>query len=242
MKNMPINSNCQSKEELSVSQLMQSPFVTGSLVVNFNQNKITLYGEELTIQPKVLELLIILCAANGRTLSKQELIDRLWADTVVGPDSLANTMTKLRKVLNDDPKKPVFIKTVQRKGYVWLASVKSLKEDKTQFTFKKIFIIASVLAIGVWFYYFLQSKKQPDKFPFPDLSIKKLDEGGYEIEVGIDGTLTKEKEKAMLAELKRITGEESSDMVFTVDEVAHNCAEQTVENSDKQLCVKDKNK
>ena len=44
-------------------------------------------------------------------------------DTVVGPDSLANTMTKLRKVLQDDPKAPEYIKTVQRKGYIWLPQV-----------------------------------------------------------------------------------------------------------------------
>ena len=37
-------------------------------------------------------------------------------------------------------------------------------------------------------------------------------------EVGIEGKLTKEKELAMLEEIKRITGEETSGMVFTVDE------------------------
>ena len=93
MKNMIIDSYVSSNQPLTISQLMQSPFKTGSLIVNFSQNLVSLAGEDLILQPKVLELLIILCAANGKTVSKQELIDTLWADTVVGPDSLANTMT-----------------------------------------------------------------------------------------------------------------------------------------------------
>jgi DNA-binding winged helix-turn-helix (wHTH) protein len=125
---MKINTYTQSDEILTASQLMQSPFATQSLIVNFSQNQVTLNGEELILQPKVLELLIILCAANGKTLSKQELINKLWADTIVGPDSLANTMTRLRKALKDDPKKPLFIKTVQRKGYLWIPRVESIKK------------------------------------------------------------------------------------------------------------------
>ena len=93
MKNMIIDNYVKSDESLSVSQLMQSPFKTGSLIVDFTQNLVTLDAEDLILQPKVLELLIILCAANGKTLSKQTLIDKLWANTIVGPDSLANTMT-----------------------------------------------------------------------------------------------------------------------------------------------------
>ena len=241
MINKTINHNIQSDEEFAVSQLMQSPFVTGSLIVNFSQNQITLNGKHIILQPKVLELLIILCTANGRTLSKQELIDRLWADTVVGPDSLANTMTRLRKALNDAPKKTTFIKTVQRKGYLWLPNVESVKTDNKLFILKASFLFTGVFILGALLYFFTLPKGEPKKFPFPDLTIKKLDDGGYEIDVGIEGELTAEKEKAMLKELKRITGEESSDMVFTIDEVAPKC-EQKTSQSEKQKCETDINK
>jgi DNA-binding winged helix-turn-helix (wHTH) protein len=116
MKNMIIDDYVKSDEPLSVAQLMQSPFKTGSLIVDFSQNLVSLDGEDLILQPKVLELLIILCAANGKTLSKQELVDTLWADTVVGPDSLANTMTRLRKILKDDPKTRYLLKPFSVKG------------------------------------------------------------------------------------------------------------------------------
>ncbi len=239
MINKEISKNTQQNKQVTVSQLMQAPFATGSLIVNFNQNQITLDGEKLVLQPKVVELLIILCATNGKTISKQELIEQLWPDTIVGPDSLANTMTRLRKALNDDAKNPQFIKTVQRKGYLWLPPVKNVTKSNRALPSKKSMILLSILLFGCLLYFTFPSAPEPEKFPFPDLSIKKLDQGGYEIEVGIDGKLTKEKEKAMLEELKRITGEESSGMVFTVDDIPPYC---TDKNNKKQPCTKDENK
>ncbi|NQZ90079.1 MAG: winged helix-turn-helix transcriptional regulator [Colwellia sp.] len=228
---MKIDKHVNSNEPLTVEQLMQSPFETGSLIVDFSQNQVTLDGEDLILQPKVLELLIILCAANGKTLSKQELIETLWTDTVVGPDSLANTMTRLRKILKDDAKNPQFIKTVQRKGYLWIPSVLNLKVVNQSISIKKIYLLAGVLIMGALLFVMFQPKPKPKPFPFPDLSIQKLAEGGYEIEVGIEGELTEEKEAAMLAELKRITGEEHSDMEFTVDEITPACINKV--NGDK---------
>jgi DNA-binding winged helix-turn-helix (wHTH) protein len=241
MKNMIIDNYVKSDEPLSVAQLMQSPFKTGSLIVDFSQNLVTLDGEDLILQPKVLELLIILCAANGKTLSKQELVDTLWANTVVGPDSLANSMTRLRKILKDDPKSPLFIKTVQRKGYLWIPSVLNVKVVNQPFSFKKIFFIAGGLVIVASLFFMFQPKPKPKSFPFPDLSIQKLVEGGYEIQVGIEGELTEEKKAAMLAELKRITGEEHSDMEFTLDDITPACMNKIVDGkavSEKKHCKK----
>lgn len=223
-------------EQYLLNSLMRAPFETGSLIVNFNQNQITLNGEQLDLQPKVLELLVILCAANGQTLSKQMLIDALWPNTVVGPDSLANTMTRLRKALNDDAKSPRFIKTVQRKGYLWLPSVVLASKKRKKVATKPALITMAILFIAIITY--VLTKPEPKKFPFPDLSIQKLDDGGYEIEVGIEGELTKEKEAAMLKELKRITGEEGSDMTFTVDDSAPKCTVFAKNSDEKVHCQK----
>lgn len=248
MKNMIIDNDIPENKMLTVTQLMQAPFATGPIIVDFSQNKITFNGEDLILQPKVLELLIILCSANGKTLSKQELVELLWADTVVGPDSLANTMARLRKILNDNPKNPQFIKTVQRKGYLWLPSVMSIKVDDRKFGLKKLSLMGAALLIGALFYFFTRPEiaPKPTEFPFPDLSIQKLDGGGYEIQVGIEGKLTEEKKLAMLAELKRITGEEHSDMEFTVDDLEPSCVDESIADkpvidNNKKYCLK-KNK
>lgn len=240
MKYMTITNETDSAIKLAFAQLIQVPFITGPLIVDFSQNQLTLHGETLVLQPKVLELLIILCAADGKTLSKQELTDMLWPDTVVGPDSLANTMTRLRKILKDDAKNPVFIKTVQRKGYLWLPNVEHVEKKSKIFNRQYLLAAASICALTIWLYFLVKPKAE--KFPFPDLSIQKLQDGGFEIQVGIEGELTEEKKAAMLEELKRITGEEGSDMKFTVDDLSPDCELKVIDDNQKQHCEDNKPK
>lgn len=76
--------------------------------------------------------------------------------------------------------------------------------------------------VSMGLFWFLLNKPEPE-FPFPDLYIEKLADGGYEIQVGVDGVITPERKAAMLKELKRITGEENSAMEFTVDPIKHDC-------------------
>jgi hypothetical protein len=74
------------------------------------------------------------------------------------------------------------------------------------------------------------------------LSIQKLSDGGYEIQVGIDGELTAEKEAAMLTELKRITGEEDSGWEFTVDKIDPQCGDTSIDDNKKKHCENKKHK
>ncbi|WP_299081203.1 winged helix-turn-helix domain-containing protein [uncultured Paraglaciecola sp.] len=236
---MTFKNNKPSNKTLSVAGLMQAPFATGSLIVNFSQNQVTRNGEDLVLQPKVLELLIFLCAANGSTVSKQQLTTSLWPDTVVGPDSLANTMTRLRKIINDDAKNPQFIKTVQRKGYLWLPAVVPLVNNRKVLNFK--YLAGALFLCGGAILLYSLNRPEPKEFLFPDLSIQKLEGGGYEIEVGIDGELTEEKKAAMLKELKRITGEEHSGMEFTVDPIAPECDKKMPKGSPETPCEQKSN-
>jgi len=50
--------------------------------------------------------------------------------------------------------------------------------------------------------------------------------GSYEVQVGIDGEFTQERKTAKLDEIKRISEEEYSDMIFTVDDVQLDCEEE----------------
>lgn len=226
-------------KDLSLNQLMEFPFETGGVIVNFSQNNIGRAGETHILQPKVMELLILLCCAQGETLTKQALITALWPDTIVGPDSLANSMARLRKALGDDAKNPKFIQTIQRKGYRWLQPIvlsnplfnEPAKVSLKSKYFSLLLLVCICIAATIFFTSFL-SKDEPESFLFPDLSIKKLADGGYEIQAGIEGELTEEKKAAMLKEIKRITGEENSGMEFTIDPLKSDC---------QQLDSKDKN-
>lgn len=228
MKN---NSSNQKSDILALAKkLSLSEFNSTNLRVDSSQNRIYLDNTEQLLQPKVMQLLLLLCAANGKTLSKEQLNSMLWPDTQVGPDSLANTMTRLRKALNDSSKQPQFIETVQRKGYRWLQSVEQIKSPVRHNNLKYPAIV-SVLLIITGSAYWL-NKPEPEKFPFTDLSIQTTDEG-LEVKVGIKEELNQENQEKIKQEISRITGKSPDQMKILVDP---DCTPEEIESNDTENC------
>src|SRR5882757_2464983 len=83
-------------------------------------------GDHVALPPKVAELLVALVQAAGRVLTREELLRRLWPDTVVEEGSLSSHISVLRKALGEGPKAQDFIETLPKRGYRFVASVKRL--------------------------------------------------------------------------------------------------------------------
>ncbi len=68
---------------------------------------------------------VLLCLAEraGEVVSIDDLLNRVWADVTVAPDSVYQAVASLRRVLGDDPKQPTYIETVPRLGYRMVAPV-----------------------------------------------------------------------------------------------------------------------
>ena len=80
-------------------------------------------GAERAVEPKVMDLLVLLAASPGAVVTREEIFSTLWPDTVVGEDTLARVISKLRKALDDDPKAPRYIETISKRGYRLIAHV-----------------------------------------------------------------------------------------------------------------------
>src|ERR1700693_723033 len=83
-------------------------------------------GVPVALPPKVAELLVALVQAAGRVLTREDLVQRLWPDTVVEEGSLTSHISLLRKALGEGPKAQDFIETLPKRGYRFVASVKRL--------------------------------------------------------------------------------------------------------------------
>ena len=70
-----------------------------------------------------MRLLLCLAENPGEVVSIDALLDRVWSDVVVAPDSVYQAVASLRRQLGDDPKKPAYIATVPRLGYRMVAAV-----------------------------------------------------------------------------------------------------------------------
>jgi TolB-like protein/DNA-binding winged helix-turn-helix (wHTH) protein len=82
-------------------------------------------GRALKLEKIPMELLMLLVTAEGRLVSREEIEERLWGNGVfVDTEHGINTaVRKIRQVFDDDPERPRFVQTVQRKGYRFIAEV-----------------------------------------------------------------------------------------------------------------------
>jgi DNA-binding winged helix-turn-helix (wHTH) protein/Tol biopolymer transport system component len=82
-------------------------------------------GRPLRLEPKPLELLILLVSRKGHLVSRREIVEKLWESNVfVDTDHSINTaIRKLRHLLHDNSATPKYIETVTGMGYRFVAPV-----------------------------------------------------------------------------------------------------------------------
>jgi DNA-binding winged helix-turn-helix (wHTH) protein/TolB-like protein/Tfp pilus assembly protein PilF len=81
-------------------------------------------GEPVILTPKVFDTLLVLVEHHGQSLSRSELIARIWPETSVGEHNLNQSVAVLRKVLDDNPRQPDYIATLPGRGYSFIAEVR----------------------------------------------------------------------------------------------------------------------
>jgi DNA-binding winged helix-turn-helix (wHTH) protein len=84
-----------------------------------------------TLTPKAFQLLEILIEHRPKALSKSRLHDRLWPNTFVVEANLSNLVGEVRRALDDDPRRPQFVRTVHRFGYAFCAETADLSHTET---------------------------------------------------------------------------------------------------------------
>ena len=75
-------------------------------------------GEEVRLNHGEFSVLLLLASAPGQVFSKNQLYEAAWHEEYrYGTTTVENIIWRLRQKLEDDPKHPVYIKTVIRSGY-----------------------------------------------------------------------------------------------------------------------------
>jgi transcriptional activator of cad operon len=70
-----------------------------------------------------MRLLLCLAEHAGEVVSIDDLLNQVWSEVIVTPDSVYQAVASLRRVLGDDPKRPTYIARVPRLGYRMVATV-----------------------------------------------------------------------------------------------------------------------
>jgi DNA-binding winged helix-turn-helix (wHTH) protein/Tol biopolymer transport system component len=127
------------------------------------KEKILLRGAEpVSITPKAFDLLLYLVTNHGHLVEKNELINAVWAESFVEEANLPFTIGLLRKALGDDAQKPQFIETIPKRGYRFIAKVRTAPAHDSYvasaasrpyvlFTTAGIIVITLFAAAFIWF-------------------------------------------------------------------------------------------
>ncbi|HUR96762.1 MAG TPA: transcriptional regulator, partial [Pyrinomonadaceae bacterium] len=97
---------------------------------SLDAGKLMLYrdGEEVLIPAKVAKTLVVLVESAGSILAKDELIDRVWEDSIVEESNLTQYLYLLRKTLGAMPDGRPYIETLRRRGYRFNGDVRIEEE------------------------------------------------------------------------------------------------------------------
>ena len=74
----------------------------GPFRVDMRERRLLRDGQVVPLRPKVFDVLLVLVQNCGRFLSKEELIKRVWRDTVVEEGNLARNISTLRNALGEN--------------------------------------------------------------------------------------------------------------------------------------------
>ena len=85
-------------------------------------------GNVVPLQPHAVRLLRYLAENRDRVVSKNELLDRIWADTFTTDGVLKKAVLQARRALGDSAEDARFIETHHARGYRFIANIVSLPD------------------------------------------------------------------------------------------------------------------
>ncbi|HBS1223538.1 TPA: lysine decarboxylation/transport transcriptional activator CadC [Klebsiella pneumoniae] len=98
--------------------MLQPVVRVGEWLVTPSVNQISRKGRQLTLEPRLIDLLVFFARHPGEVLSRDELIENVWTRNVVTSHVVTQSISELRKSLKDgDDVSLEYIATVPKRGY-----------------------------------------------------------------------------------------------------------------------------
>lgn len=108
---------------------LRGDFRIADRIVQPSLNRVVRGGDFVSLEPKIMQVLVRLAETPGAVVTKEELFERAWAGTFVSEDVLTRAIGELRKIFADDPARPRVIETIRKIGYRLLVSPAPLATD-----------------------------------------------------------------------------------------------------------------
>ena len=102
----------------AMATLRFSPFV-----VDLHRHALMRDGTRVPLSARLVKILGHLASNPGALISKNAMLDLFWPDAHVAENTVDRTIARIRKALDDDAGRPMFIQTISGEGYRFIAAV-----------------------------------------------------------------------------------------------------------------------
>ncbi|BCS32917.1 hypothetical protein TBR22_A21410 [Luteitalea sp. TBR-22] len=93
------------------------------VVIDMRAGRVLRAGTAVPLEPKAYDLLVLLVSRAGELVTRQEVLDRVWAGVYVTDNAVARVVAQIRRALGDSARDSRFIETVPTRGYRFIAPV-----------------------------------------------------------------------------------------------------------------------
>ena len=114
---------------------MATPTKTGPLIYHFDdvvvdceKFHIQKGDQTRTLSPRSFDLLVYLIEHRNRVVEKQELFEQVWKESFVTDNALTRAVKDIRRAIGDEADAPRYVETVPKRGYRFIAEVKTPDE------------------------------------------------------------------------------------------------------------------
>lgn len=100
------------------SEREKSVIEIGSLTINTDTRQVWVQDKEVRLTPKEFDILELLARNKGMVMSVDKIYEAVWKEDFFKSDNTVMVhITKIREKLEENPRQPIYIKTVWGVGY-----------------------------------------------------------------------------------------------------------------------------
>ena len=102
----------------SYSENKEEIYSTGDLKIYSDTFEVYKGDEKIELNPKEFKILKLLVSNAGRVFTKKQIYEQVWEDVYIGDsNNIMVHLSHIREKIEDDPKNPIYIKTIRGIGY-----------------------------------------------------------------------------------------------------------------------------
>ena len=98
-------------------------YQAGDLIIDMGRRRVLRDAQEIPLPKLSFDLLLALVRAAPNIVSLDALVQQVWPNVVVGPETLSQRIKLLREALDDDSRTPRYIASLRSRGYRFIPVV-----------------------------------------------------------------------------------------------------------------------